>query len=185
MGRKVIYVAGALIADDHYKIRLNIDRAAAVGFEVSKLGAYPAIPHTNTGAWFIGTHTSELWYELTLEFMRRCDAVILVPGWENSKGTRGEKEEAERLNIPVFDSIAGLAAWLADSEIIERAMKQFGLGACVGRNEQYPDKPLFVGAREKGEWKMFGAGATWDEAFAAVRKVKFQKANGSFVFEEG
>lgn len=80
---------------------------------MSKLGAYPAIPHTNTGAWFIGTHTPELWYELTLEFMRRCDAVILVPGWENSKGTREEKKEAERLGLPVFRHIDGLEAWLA------------------------------------------------------------------------
>ena len=53
----MVYVAGALMANDHYQIRLNIDRAAAVGLEVAKLGAAPLIPHTNTGAWFIGTLT--------------------------------------------------------------------------------------------------------------------------------
>jgi len=182
--KRIVYVAGALIADDHYKIRLNIDRAAAVGFEVAKAGAYPAIPHTNTGAWFIGTMTPEFWYEGTLELLRRCDAVALVPGWEQSKGTRAEIEEAKLRAIPIFDSIPALKAWLADHDVIERAKRLFGPFACIGRNEQYPDKPFYVGVKEHGFWKMFGAGATWDEAIAAVRKVKLQRADQSFVYEE-
>jgi hypothetical protein len=110
---KVIYVAGALIADDHYKIRLNIDRAAAVGLEVAKLGAAPLIPHTNTGAWFIGTLSHTFWYEATLELMRRCDAVILVPGWQGSKGTQAEIDEAIARKMPIFERIAQVQTWLA------------------------------------------------------------------------
>jgi len=103
------------MADDHYKIRLNIDRAAAVGLEVAKLGAAPLIPHTNTGAWFIGTLSHEAWYAITLEQMRRCDAVILVSGWEGSEGTEGELKEAKRIGMPVFERIDELKAWLAAS----------------------------------------------------------------------
>jgi hypothetical protein len=109
---KVVYVAGALIADDHYKIRLNIDRAAAVGLEVAKLGAAPLIPHTNTGAWFIGTITHEFWYEATLALLRRCDAMILVPGWQGSKGTQAEIDEALARKMPIFDRVEQLATWL-------------------------------------------------------------------------
>jgi hypothetical protein len=174
-----VYVAGALFAEDHYAIRLNIDRAAAIGLEVAKSGASPVIPHTNTGAWYIGTISHEFWYEATLELMRRCDAIVLVPGWQGSKGTKAEIEEAKRLNLPVFDTIAALSAWLQDQDV------KLGSSVRVGRNEQYPDKPLFVGVHEHGSWKSFGAGATWNEAFAAVKKVKLQKADQSFVFEEG
>ena len=110
---RMVYVAGALMANDHYQIRLNIDRAAAVGLEVAKLGAAPLIPHTNTGAWFIGTLSHEIWYAITLVQMRHCDAVILVPGWEGSKGTEGELKEAKRLRMPVFERIDELKEWLS------------------------------------------------------------------------
>ena len=53
----------------------------------------------------------------------------------------------------------------------------------LGQNFQYNDAPLFVGKYEHGEWKMFGAGNTWDEAFANVKKVLYQRGNGRFVYE--
>jgi len=58
----------------------------------------------------------------------------------------------------------------------------FGDGARIGRNQQH-DAPIYVGKYERGEWMMFGAGKTWDEAFANVKKVVFQRGNGRFVFE--
>lgn len=196
---KVVYVAGALIADDHYKIRLNIDRAAAVGLEVAKLGAYPLIPHTNTGAWFIGTLTPEFWYAATLEAMRRCDAIVLAPGWETSKGTKAEIEEAKRLSMPVFMSINDLRIWLTHDEHIEkptadddgreaiklRVRKKLGPNSFLGVNHQYPDAPYYVGVQEHQEWKWFGAGKTYEEALANAKKVKAQRADRSFIYEEG
>jgi hypothetical protein len=71
-----------------------------------------------------------------------------------------------------------------DSEALARAGKEFGPGAVVGRNFQYPETPLHVGVRFQGSWVRFGAGATWEEAFQNVKKVKHQLANGSFVFEK-
>ena len=45
----------------------------------------------------------------TLELMRRCDAVVVIPGWEHSTGTKAEIDEAMRLEIPVF--IFGTEGW--------------------------------------------------------------------------
>ncbi|MBV8284708.1 MAG: DUF4406 domain-containing protein [Candidatus Eremiobacteraeota bacterium] len=111
---KIIYVAGALFAENDWAIRCNIHRAAEVGMEVAKLGAYPVIPHTNTGSMFTGTITLAFWYEGTLELLRRCDAMILVPGYEGSKGVQGEIAESRRLNMPLFTGIGLLKTWLAE-----------------------------------------------------------------------
>jgi hypothetical protein len=43
--------------------------------------------------------------------LARCDAMIVVPNWEHSKGTQGEIYEAERLEIPIFYNLASLIAW--------------------------------------------------------------------------
>lgn len=67
--------------------------------------------------------------------------------------------------------------------VLQRASELLGHGARIGRNFQYNDAPLFVGKYEHGEWKMFGAGNTWDEAFANLKKVVYQRGNGRFVFE--
>ena len=108
-----MYVAGALFAENAWEITKNIHRAAAVGFEVAKLGASPIIPHTNTGSVFMGTLFTAFWYEATLELLRRCDAVILVPGWESSKGVAAEIQEADRLHLPVFHNVYKLQRWLS------------------------------------------------------------------------
>lgn len=109
---KVVYVIGPLFGPNDWEIRRNIHRAAALGYEVAKLGAYPFIPHTNTGSVFIGTMTPEFWYEATLEALRRCDAAILVSGWEESKGSRAEVEEAKQIGTPVFERVEELKTWL-------------------------------------------------------------------------
>lgn len=110
---KVVYIAGPFTAKTPWEIRQNINRAEEVAFEVAEAGFMPLCPHTNTGN-FIGTKTSKFWYEGTLELMRRCDAVLVLPGYKNSVGTRSEINEAARIGLPVFLNINDLALWAID-----------------------------------------------------------------------
>lgn len=102
---KLIYIAGPYRAPSDYEVHQNIERARSYGATVAGTGlAYPVIPHSNT-AHFGGLNgtTDELWLEGTLELMRRCDGVVLTPGWTGSSGSRAEKAEADALGIPVLD----------------------------------------------------------------------------------
>lgn len=77
-------------------IRTNISRATDLAVRVAASGDYlPVCPHSNTGdPRFLELHDPAWWYAATLELMRRCDAIALVDGWEESNGACREFIEA-------------------------------------------------------------------------------------------
>lgn len=122
---KLIYVAGPYRAknqlggQDMFAVQQNIMRAMAVGLEVAKLGAAFHVPHANS-MFFTGAAglPDSVWLNCALESMRRCDAVVLVDGWNTSAGTLAEITEARRLGIPVMQ-IHALEGWLEDQSARE------------------------------------------------------------------
>lgn len=112
---KVVYIAGKFTAPTPRQIEENVRRAESLGMEVVMLGASPLIPHANTRN-FVGTATPEFWYEATLALMITCDAVLTVPGWEESKGAAEEVRVAIMEGIPVFHVPALLGRWLENNK---------------------------------------------------------------------
>jgi len=108
---KLVYIAGPYRATTRWEEEQNCRRAEEAGHEVVELGAYPVIPHANTRPYFGDAQPSDFWLEGTLELMRRCDAVVLLPGWENSQGACAESDEAISVGIPIFPSMSELKSW--------------------------------------------------------------------------
>ena len=112
-------MAGKLTGKNNFEIAQNVAAAEDVGLLVAEAGAMPLIPHSNTGLKFFGTINEQFWYDGTMELLRRCDAVIMVPGWEASKGAQAEREEALRMDLPVLAlewhvlRITAIKAWLS------------------------------------------------------------------------
>lgn len=111
-GMKVVYIAGPFRGPSAWAIEQNIRRAEEAALEVWRLGAAALCPHTNT-RFFQGAAPDDVWLTGDLELLRRCDAVLLVVGWDQSSGARREKEVAEEIGLPVFDALRDLSAWLA------------------------------------------------------------------------
>ena len=108
-----IYIAGKYRAKTKYQIEQNIITAWQWSLRlVLECKAWPQCPHL-CGQHMEGAADDEFFLEATLEQMRRCDAVFLMPGWELSEGARGEKAEAEKLGIPVFTDFNQLKSWIA------------------------------------------------------------------------
>lgn len=107
----LIYVAGPFRGPSQHHVLKNIREAEEWGLKVLRCGAMPVVPHALTG-YYHGVGTDEFWLEATLELMRRCCAVLMMPKWRKSKGACGEREEAEQIGIPVFTTIKALKAWL-------------------------------------------------------------------------
>ncbi|MHA1286577.1 MAG: DUF7768 domain-containing protein [Candidatus Thorarchaeota archaeon] len=111
---KVIYIAGPFRADTTWEIECNVRRAEELGLCVASLGAMPLIPHANT-RFFHGLIDDRFWLDGTQELLKRCDAVIMMKDWQCSTGSKGEKELAENLNIPIFyesETVSALYDWL-------------------------------------------------------------------------
>ena len=77
---------------------------------VAEAGAMPLIRTRHVE--FLWNDHEEFWYEGTLALLKRCDAMILVPGWEDSKGTRDERAWAKANDMPVFERVEELKRWL-------------------------------------------------------------------------
>jgi hypothetical protein len=54
------------------------------------------------------------YFDNNLPWLAKADAVILVPGWETSKGTKRELAIAEELGIPVFENIVDLKEYFGN-----------------------------------------------------------------------
>jgi hypothetical protein len=102
---RLIYIAGPYRAATTWQREQNSKGRSIVGVAVAKAGAYPVIPHSITAHFDAAHLTSEasddLWLPGTLELMRRCDGVLLLPGWKESKGSCAEHAEAAARGIPV------------------------------------------------------------------------------------
>jgi hypothetical protein len=123
---KVIYVAGKYRANHPYLIQENIDKAKELAKKVWAAGHAAICPHLNS-INFEGLNTEQHFIDGTLELMRRCDAVLLVPGWKLSEGTLGEIEEAKRLKIPVFEELDECFKLLSDPSSKNNTYGWYGL----------------------------------------------------------
>lgn len=104
----VVYIAGPYRGRTSDQVDKNIYAARHFGIEAIVVGWSPVIPHCNTQRLEVALPavSDEFWLESTLELMRRCDAVLMVAGWESSVGATNERDKALRLGMPVFNSLA-------------------------------------------------------------------------------
>ncbi len=104
---KRVYIAGKLV-DDAPKYNVNKKKMIQVAIDAKHAGFAVFVPCLEdklaecdlSKDWDYSDYfnNSQPWLEVS-------DAVLLVPGWEDSEGTRKEIETARELGIPVFDCL--------------------------------------------------------------------------------
>jgi len=114
-----VYIAGAITATgaEHPTIGFltNIRNGIRTTVEVLLKGYAPFCPFIDYQYWLLlrGEEkiTPETILQISCEFLRVSNAVLIVPGWENSYGTKQEIELASSLSIPVFYNLGELEAY--------------------------------------------------------------------------
>ena len=100
----IIYLAGPIRPKNGQTLRGNVEAAKTVALELWRGGYAVICPHANTD---LPTELADkeceqsVWLNGDLEMVTRCDAMVVLPGWEASAGTKGEIQYAEARKIPV------------------------------------------------------------------------------------
>ena len=99
---RVLYTAGPY-RDDRgmYYVWQNIEQAKAVARELWLMGFAVICPHANT-QMMDGNDTHEMFLQGDFEMVKRCDGIVVLPGWERSEGTRREIVCAKANGVPVY-----------------------------------------------------------------------------------
>ncbi len=103
-GIPLIYVAGPFSAPTRGGVEDNIRTATEYGLLVARCGGMPVVPHANTAhPDYEHAQSYEFWIRGTAKLMARCDGVLMIPGWELSRGATGERELAIKIGLPVHE----------------------------------------------------------------------------------
>lgn len=95
-----IYVAGPLNGSGYQHI--NVRKAIDVAEKLRAHGMIPFVPHLYAAQWAFlhPEHGSDVWLALDHAWLRKCDALLVLPG--KSPGTETEIAVAESSDIPIF-----------------------------------------------------------------------------------
>ena len=105
---KRIYIAGPYSDDNVIDILHNIRAGIELSTEVFKAGFAPFCPWLDFMYVLMDRRrklTIDDFYEYSTAWLKVSDAVLVLDGYENSKGTLNEIEIAKSAGIPVFYNI--------------------------------------------------------------------------------
>lgn len=115
---KYIYIAGPYTGLHHdyrsfFEIDRNIMRATEAAAILAREGVGFFNPHGHSAHFetIVPEATKDYWYELDIHFMGACDAILMLPNWQNSKGSLEEKRVMEEWGKPVFYDLDDAVAW--------------------------------------------------------------------------
>lgn len=115
---RVVYVAGPIRAVNAWLREQNIrvaERLALDLWDTHRAGVI--CPHAMGRFYDDGDY--EKWLAGDFAILARCDGVLLTPNWQDSVGACAEKAEADRLGLPVWETITDFLLWDARVGIVD------------------------------------------------------------------
>ena len=112
-----IYIMGPLTAkkadgtDDAWEISKNVARAVEVGKGLFLKGHWVYCPHAQTQGWFreeapaFGSYERVVTHHDILGWIRLCDALFRLPGWQKSRGSIMEGVAAGHMGLLTYDDL--------------------------------------------------------------------------------
>lgn len=99
--KRIIYVAGPYRADTEYGVKQNIERAEKVAVKYWQAGYLVYCPHKNC-AFLGGACPDEVWLDAGIQFLKLCDGIVMMEGWQDSSGSVAEWNYATKKGMTIF-----------------------------------------------------------------------------------
>ena len=112
---KVVYLASPYRTNSDWRKYQNIQNAHSSAKYIWDNGCVCINPIGNS-AWMGGEIPEKVFLDGDIEILKRCDAIFMNFGWQNSKGCVMEWEYAKNNNIPVFYKLNELVGWAHGEE---------------------------------------------------------------------
>jgi hypothetical protein len=110
---KLIYISGPYVGGSYHQTEAYITYAREWAEKLARAGHAFYCPHLNSGHFdaIAPDVPAPFWREMNMYILRRCDAMLLPPGWDNDEATKRDMEFADKWGIPTvldIDEIAQL-----------------------------------------------------------------------------
>ena len=106
---KTVYVAGPYSANNVIDVLHNMRRGLKISKDVFLRGFAPFAPWLDYLYTLMlddgETLSVEQYYAYSMAWLEKADCVLVLPGYEQSKGTMAEIEKAKELGIPIYYNI--------------------------------------------------------------------------------
>lgn len=102
---KIAYIAGPYYASTPGLVDANIAAAREVALAVTRKGWGFFCPHLNSAQFerLAPEVPHSFWLEMDMQLLEYCNAIVLCPGWEDSRETLKEIEWALNRGLPVYN----------------------------------------------------------------------------------
>ncbi len=98
---KVVCIVGPFRGENAWEIHQNVLRAEAAIPELIRRGYAPICPHKMTEN-FQGLFADQTYLDICCELLKRSDAIYLLKGWRQSKGSISELELAQKMGLEII-----------------------------------------------------------------------------------
>lgn len=113
----LVYIAGPITIPDPI---WNTNKAILIADELYRTKiCVPLVPHANLVWHLICPHPVDYWYEYDMHILKRCEAVLRLPG--KSVGADAEVVQAKQWGIPVFLLPSALKAWVEENRVYDES----------------------------------------------------------------
>ena len=119
-----VYIAGAITptGEGNHAIEFleNVREGIHMATYLIKNGLLPFCPMLDFLYFLVvipGTLTSDMIYNLSIAWMKECDAILLLPNSKNSRGWKAERRIAKKEGIPIFEYVSDLLMAVRKGEI--------------------------------------------------------------------
>ena len=115
IGLRYVYVAGPLTPKGTYSKNPAIDylysvrEMTQVAVRLVREGYAPFCPAVDFLYFMVGGREERIKEaeikRYSIDWLEKCDCVVLCHGWQSSEGTKREIKRAEEMGLPVFKSL--------------------------------------------------------------------------------